>query len=372
MAITFITGVSGSGKSYFSVYTIYNMFKNELKKVNIFIQWFRYFIRPLKPKYLYTTVYTNINQFNFDYHPNLKELDFNLLVKHLTKLRHLSVNKGYTDKELIIEAKKFDLYNVLIVLDEAQDYLTKKNDDVLLWWLTYHRHLHQDIHILTQHLDQLSKDYLKNGIHFYRMPPPSMAIFSNRFTVGYYSCVGMTQKCREKSFTIPYNSDVGQLYVSGDKTERKSILIKYFLIFPLLVFFIVLSWWYFDSTRKELSDIDDIQSSSIETQEEKNIATNGIAIQDKKYSISELSNTSLITFRCINQICKYKKNNLPIEFLIFLIENYDIPFSTSEKITSQYSVYTLLLEDELLSILDKSTSNSKDIHKPTNNEIKLF
>ena len=366
MAITFITGVSGSGKSYFSVYTIYQMFKPEKIKTNVFMQWFRHYIKPLEPKYKYRYVYTNINQFNYDFHPLLMKLDFKLIMKNLTKLHHLAVNKGYNDEQLIEVAKELNLFNVLIVLDEAQDYFTKTVDEVQLWWLTYHRHLHQDIHIITQHLDQIDKSYLKNGIYFYRMSPPSLALVSNRFTVSYFSCVGMTQKCREKSFTVPFDKNVSQLYLSGDKTERKSVLKKYIWIFLGIVLFIYFAWAYFNHVRNEVSPLPEHKDIKKIHSESKNSLVSESSISD---------NTYFLHFICVDDVCSYKDINFPFSFVHYLIK-YSHPLFKKSFYHDYNEIDYMFVVDEVsyqLFVNSFMKENSKSKKKDfSNSSISLF
>jgi len=368
MAITFITGVSGSGKSYFSVYTIYQMFKPEKIKTNVFMQWYRHFIKPLPPKYKYRYVYTNINQFNYNFHPLLMQLDFKLLMKNLTKLHHLAIHKNYNDEQLIEVAKELNLFNVLVVLDEAQDYFTKTVDEVQLWWLTYHRHLHQDIHIITQHLDQIDKSYLKNGIYFYRMSPPSLALISSRFTVSYFSCVGMTQKCREKSFTVPFDKNVSKLYLSGDKTERKSVLKKYIWIFLGIIFFIYVAWAYFNHVREEISPLPEKKKDTV-LSTVKNVS---LSIES---SITE--KTYFIDFKCVDDICVYKNVSIPLQFVLHFIK--------ASKPVYKYSLFHkynlidyMLIVDEVSynllvnSFLKQDSKSKKDNYENDNANIALF
>ncbi|MBL1245055.1 MAG: hypothetical protein COA39_011855 [Sulfurimonas sp.] len=377
MAITFITGVSGSGKSYFSVYTIYMLFLNSIKRFT-----FKDLLLKKKPLYApanlylkYDYIYTNLNQFNFKFHPLIRPLDIKLLRKNLVKLRRLKVEKEYTDTALIEVAKEMNLYNVLIVMDEAQDYLPKKvpEDDELLWWFTYHRHLNHDIHVLTQHIDQLSTEYRKNGVNFYRMPPPTMAIFSNRFTVGYYSCVGMTAKCREKSFTIPFIKEVGELYVSGNKTDRKSILRKYFFIFPLMILFSYLAWQFFNHERMRLSPVDKKSKSEITND------SNDYSYNDplKNDSLSVYKDFHFVSFKCISDTCIFKDFNIPIDFVLYLKNNTDSIYSHTTVTNYSMIKYDFIVDDNLYNFLISSfdTSSSKKKKKKdyeSNSEIKLF
>ena len=375
MAITYITGVAGSGKSYYSVYTTYKMFKNSSAKPTLKLvsfkdkklQFFKKSVEysPANFKIKYDYVYTNINQFNFKFHPLLKPLDFKDLTKKLNILYDLKINQNYTDDELIIEAKKLNLFNVKIILDEAQDFLPKKTDEIIRWWLTYHRHLHQDIDILTQHIDQLSKEYLKNGVYFYKMPPPSMAMFSNRFTVSYYSCVGFTQKCREKSFTIPFDKNVGDLYVSGDKQERKSIFIKFAWIFPVLISAFLYAWYYFnnqidDEILKNHSHVKENKqlSKSLSPGQNNNQTLVDEITSGEKEDV-DISKYTFISFHCIDNKCKTSSfKDIPISLVLYIFNNMELTYSEHIKVSNSYDIYNTLLSEEYMTLLNKSFSNT--------------
>lgn len=217
MAITFITGIARSGKSYYSVHYLYQMYKNHLHKTNWFMQWWRYYVSPLEPKEYYQTTYTNINEFNFDFSERIKPLDFAELRAKLKKLHDLRVNQNKDDKEMIVESKKLGLHNCLFIIDEGAHYFTKPVDKVLIWWLTYHGHLYQDIHIITQHMDQVPSEYIKNGEFFYMAYPSSSSIFKNKINYG--------------------------LYKSGKLPNRKPILMKFVPIFLFLFIFLFFSIW---------------------------------------------------------------------------------------------------------------------------------
>jgi len=356
MAITFITGVARSGKSYFSTYQIYNMYKNELKKVNVFTQWYRYYINPLPPKTYYDTTYTNINQFNFDFHPRIKKLDFHKLVEDLEILHQLQVFDGLTDEDLIVHAKKYGLYNCLIVVDEAAHYFTKPTDKVLIWWLTYHGHLFQDIHIISQHIDQIPSDYLKNGEFFYKVYPPSKAIFKNKFSIGLYSCIKFYKNCKVQDLTIPFVPAVGNLYVSGKQAPRKPILKKFIPIFIGLILFLWFAISNFFSTNDEAiasnhkDDVKIIKSTDIN-----NDNINDRSSLDKKKINKDLSKYKFVEFDCIHDYCfskQYKK--VPISFILFLFENNDLIYVNKKKVNYQFVKYSALLDEPSTSLLDRS------------------
>lgn len=390
MAITYITGVSGSGKSYFSTYTIYKMFKNDFRKANTFMQWFNYYISPIKPKKLFTHAYVNIDNFNYDFHPNLKPFTYDALRKDLAKLHRYKVKESCSDKDLIKEAKKLGLYDCLIVFDEVQDHFKKPVDDVIVWWLTYHRHLEQELHLMTQDLGQIPSDYFRNTTHFYKMPSPALALFKNRFTVSYYSCKGMTAKCREKSFTIPFLNEVGELYTSGAKQDRESVVKKFFWIFPLMALFMYMAYEYFKYISKEESDkASGIQREEVVQEEHRGEPqTEEIKQEIQEYEAKEaiLQNDTkkkdfekeeilkLVTIKCIKEVCLYDNKEFPMDLIMYIINNYKIEYTYINEITYTYTEYTFLLDERILSMLDTLKQKKEKRKKSTipQSQISLF
>ena len=72
-------------------------------------------------------------------------------------------------------AKKLNLYKALFVIDEAHNFFQTK-DDVLVWWLTYHRHLYQDIFLITQNLALIDRKYKPLAEYFYKAVPSSLRL----------------------------------------------------------------------------------------------------------------------------------------------------------------------------------------------------
>lgn len=378
MAITFITGVARSGKSYFSTHYLYQMYKNRVPKKHTFsfiTQWINLFIA--KPHKYYETVYTNINKFNFDFHPRIRPFKFDELVDKLTIVHDLHINEHKDDDYLIEKCKELEIYNCLFIIDEAAHHFTKPVNKVLVWWLTYHGHLYHDIHLITQHMKQIPDEYLKNGEYFYKAAPPKNAIWKRKISYGEYENAGFYKNGRNKGFSVPIVPEVYNLYVSGKIPERKPILKKFIFIFIFLIFMLYSAFAYFkDSTLSEeakarLADIESNQSSQfieeIEVKEESNFKENK-KLDYKKINQSldediDLEELTFVTFKCINKVCLTKDyENIPLSFVNFLKQNNELVYEeTTNKIYS-YSTFSFLLDSSSIDILSRSFSalKSKD------------
>jgi len=371
MAITFITGVPRSGKTYFSVYEIWLMYRNEVpqksnyKIIDFFKQYWNFYITPLPPKKYYETTYLNINEFNFDFSPRLKKLDFDDLLYKLKILHNLNVNEKQPDSVLIEEAKKLGLYNCLIVLDESAHYLTKPVDEVIVWWFTYHGHIHQDLHFISQHVDQIPSDYLKNGEFFYKVYPPSKAIFQNKFSLGLYSCIKFYKTCKTQDITIPFVQAVGDLYISGKKAPRKSILKKYIYIFIAVLMFLAFSIYnmmdFQDQVIKDNIQEDNTtqvtkiiqkskSSSSSSSQKDKNVSNN-----NEVTFFDDLETLAFVKFNCIKDICSSKNyKKVPFDFLLLVLKNSDKFYLNEKVVNYNYKSYSVLLNKETRDFLARS------------------
>jgi zona occludens toxin len=83
-----------------------------------------------------------------------------------------------TDEQLIEIAKQFNYYKASFFIDEAQNYLSKKQDHIMWFW-TYHRHLNIDIYCITQNISYIHTDYKKNIEEFVRAVPSKFRINAN-------------------------------------------------------------------------------------------------------------------------------------------------------------------------------------------------
>jgi hypothetical protein len=191
------------------------------------------------------------------------------------------------------------------------------------------------------------------------MSPPSLALVSNRFTVSYFSCVGMTQKCREKSFTVPFDENVSKLYLSGDKTERKSVFKKYIWIFLGIVLFIYAAWSYFNHVREEVSPLPkykDIKKSHSDIKKSLPVES----------SISD--NTYFLHFSCVDDVCSYKDLNVPFSFVTYLIKNSNPFFKKSFYHDYKQIDYMLVVDESAYNLF--ANSFMKQDSKSKNNDMK--
>lgn len=305
MAITFLTGIMGTGKSYYAMYRLYHSFIYVPKKTKYSFILDKFLSSKDIKKYDFA--YTNINQFDYSLSPQIKPFDYDEFQVKLVELHKMYLNKA-TDDTLISYAKTFKIYNCLFVIDEAQNFFDKENA-VSTWWFTYHRHLHQDIFLITQDLDLLHTSYKKLGEFFYKAVASSSRIFKNKFRYVQYNSYKLAQKDKIGDFHLPIIQDIFKMYVSGDKAKIKSVVKKYLAYALVLSALLVYMFSSFISQYNTTSN--DTNQTSVTVQHE-----NNVTVQDKKTPSKltqklENNETMLFDIRCVDMLCTYEKTDFP-------------------------------------------------------------
>lgn len=228
------TGVPGSGKTYYAVDKVYNCFVDDKHKD------FNKFNR----------FYTNINEFHFETFNKDKEiaflLNFDEIKKSIYELRLLYLQKN-PDSVLIEKAKELNLYDTLFIIDEAQNYFADQND-VLIWWLSYHRHLHQDIILITQNISLIHKKYLSFGEFFYRAVPSSLRLLSHVFSYKQFVSPQLYKNSFTSAIKIKFRSSVYALYGSGANTQPKKVIYKFIIIAIVTLFVVIFGFMFMSSS----------------------------------------------------------------------------------------------------------------------------
>ena len=235
--ITYLVGNPGSGKTYYAVFMIYRLFLYEPKKT-----FLTKFVKP-KEKPDYSFCYTNINEFKFELCDKFKKFDFDEFYLGLRNLYAL-YKTGATDNEVNEKAKELNLYGCVFVLDECHNFFKDKKDEILVWWLTYHRHLYQDIYLITQDLTLVNNEYKRIAEKFYRAVDSSRRLFSKKFRYEVYASFRLYKKDQLEIINIPFLQEVFDLYHSGQSSNKKSFVRFYFFL-AVLVFVLLLLYFYF-------------------------------------------------------------------------------------------------------------------------------
>lgn len=236
--ITLLTGFPGSGKTYYAVEKIYSLLTDSNpSEIDI--------------------IYSNINGLDFNAFPNsaidFQKLDIDDLYNYLTMLYNIfkiSKNSDNVDDELIKFAKERGYYRAYFVFDECHDFFSK-DDPIKIFWLTYHRHIFQEILLLTQNKTLINSKYRAVPEIFIEAQPRSKKLFSKQLTYKKFSSFAMRKSDFFEKTSLTTQKEVFQLYASGNMSNQKSILSRYLkFIFGGFVFMIFLFYYLFSSITK--------------------------------------------------------------------------------------------------------------------------
>jgi zona occludens toxin len=322
--VTLLVGFPGSGKTYFAIDKIYNiLIGNDTQFKGI------------------EYIYTNINAVKFDYFPNsniqFKKFNIDDFYKYLTHLYLIydtNKNSDNIDDLLIQYSKEKEYYNSYFVFDECHDFFTPQ-DKVKVFWLTYHRHIHHEILLITQNKSLIHSKYRAIPEIFIEAQPISKKILDKTLAYKKYASFSMRKSEMFERFTIKKNDDVFKLYQSGNTSKQKSILHKFLLIIILgflLTIFLFYRVFTFFNEAEEIQQTEKIEEQiEISSSDPKNIN-----IQSNNNPLIESFN---LTNHKVIKI-KYFQNKGYLIFNNFYSSQHFNKFlhSTNSKVISSYLI----------------------------------
>ena len=344
MSIRYIVGNPGSGKSYYGVKVLYDAFIRPKHKsfFSVMPAIIKAYKNNEKHKSLdeilkdnekkdndYLVAYTNINEFKFDLCEHIKKLDFLDLENKLTMLyTEYKNNKDSGDKELIELASELGLYKALFVIDEIHNFLDKDNE-VLRWWLTYHRHLYQEMYLITQDLSLVSNEYKTIAEYFYKAVDSSKRFFSKKFRYIQYASYKLYQKDIISKFHVDFEQEIFNLYHSGNNGIGKSAVKKFMWIGILLALIVFILFKVLISVFLTPDEAEEIDEKAIK--------------QDSNYTIKNTENS-----RIKKESVKLKENNEESFYYQFSCYNYQCSFKNSTDLFEQTLLEQMLNKSEIL------------------------
>lgn len=369
MAITYIVGNPGSGKTYFAVHKIYEFFIEPnlpVKKI------FGFKLKRKLKNFDYLYCYTNINGLDFSISNKLLSFDFDVFYLCLIELYNL-YNQGVNDDTLNLKANELKLFKIMLIIDEAHNILKNKDDKILIWWLTYHRHLHQEIIFITQDLSLISSEYKRIAEFFYKALDSGKRIFKDSLRYAQFSSYKMYQKDLVPGgrFSLKIKQDVFSLYESGRSNSNPSFFSRIFLyFFSSLVFFFIVFYYFFnyfsDKSPPQTNSTMQTKSSILQ---EQNLSDFNISMgaNDLNYSLNT-SQIKLDSFfykvNCFSNFCSItdKDDNaymdIPLSYFNFLINQNKPLYHHKDRIFKGYSHF-LFFENSIFENLKKGVKDEK-------------
>lgn len=347
--ITYIVGNPGSGKSYFAVYKLWYMFIYKPKPDKGFLSKI---FKPKLPENKYLYAYTNINEFKFELDERLLKFDYDEVYANLAKLYNAYKIEKKTDKELIELAKEMRLYKVLFVVDEIHNYFKAKEDPVLVWWVTYHRHLYQDLYFITQDLSLVNNEYKRVAEKFYRAIDSSKRLFSKRFKYAYFTSYKMYQSDRVNNFNInlPFNQEVFNLYHSGQDSKSKSV-VKFFMVAGLIITLItILSFIYVLNTTFAVPDEYANTPSKDLTPQVSAASPKASLPANASKSDGSIDVAYIYEIVCVADSCRFKggSGSFPYTYVSFVISSHKPAYFYSTTKNKHYVEYYLVFKSPVL------------------------
>ena len=359
--IQFCTGIPGSGKSYYGIFNIAINFAKDLKDNKKFKSY-------ALSKTKYKTCLTNINELKFDKFDNVKELDFSKFKITLSKLHNL-YKLGKSDTELEECVKDEDFFYSLIVVDECHNFLNK-DDEVLVWWLSYHRHFFQDIILITQDIPLVNKKYKSFTEFYYKAIPSSRKIFNFNMIYHQYSGYQMFKTQKITSKKLPILKDIFALYGSGENNKQKSIILYFLLLALGFALATILVFYFFVNSKKSDSQNQNTQplyANSAYPVEQQIPEYAYVQSQNTQLSTPGQENLKLFKFNCFEQFCYYKndKSNsfeIPLNILREYLLDIDINKQFSEIKNNRLFIHVLADENKFnfLKVV-RNEKNSNDM-----------
>jgi len=327
--LSYYLGLPGSGKTYKAVETIYNNFSDSDNAVR-------------DKKVTFKNCYTNINEFKFDKINNVFKLDFEETYKIISELH--TYYKSKEDDEFLLEfLEKHSLKDTLFVIDEAHNFFDVENK-VLVWWLSYHRHLHHEIILITQNLSLIHSKYKPFSEFFYQAKPRSLVLFKSYFKYNIYCSSRLSQNSLSGSIKVKSNPEVFALYKSGDSIDSSNVILKFLLISALLLVVLVIAFYlYFQTLQKDKKDIEhDKKSFSSPVTQTANSHNTGNNLQDEEIlNDNDFSSNTYFKLECSKKKCVNEVLSIPPQLLKIFIKNKSILVLYAERINSNLSVYHL-------------------------------
>jgi len=356
--LVYLTGVPGSGKSYKAVYTIFNNFSDSEKAK-----------RDIKKDFV--NCYTNINEFKYDKVKNTFKFDFDEFYKQITELHKMYKNKS-TDEELIEKCKEFNIYRSLFVIDEAHNYFDKK-DTVLVWWLSYHRHLYHDVYLITQNLSLIESKYKAFAEFFYRAKPQLVSINRKYFNYDVFINSRMAMVHRAGKDKIPKLKEVFELYQSGDAIESGNILLKYYLFSFAALIACGFIFYYVYSHFTSGSSQPPIQNTKKITQSNSDTLKSYSSFNADSLSDSGFTEKKFIVMNCSYSTCSSKGISLPPQLVKKFIDMELLHVYYKEEVTKTFTKFYLSCSNDFYSFLfSNSTQGKYDEDNSDSSTIDLF
>ena len=353
--IDLVIGVPGSGKTYFSVFKVFELCKSQKKQ--------------------FKHIFTNINGLDYKKCNDIankadfvKPFDFQDLQRQIANEfnTYEQVKNGYLqvpdyDEFLKSEHILEDFYHSLIIIDECHLYFNEKVDESLIRFLSYHRHFNIDMILLTQNKNLVNKKYLSFIETMYKALPGSKRFFSNVFRYKKYASYQEYNNNLINTVSLKLKSEVFTLYNSGSTKLTKSILHKLLLPVFALSLFVFLFYHYFISSRFDPPSVKNT-SAIIKSNIDSNISSipHQKLVNDDNFIHNP--NKKFYMISCFKNSCSFAFSSFsfdkPSMFSIF--DKFKCKIFVNRTFTSSYHTYIVSCYSELDDFLNATKKDFRN------------
>lgn len=347
--LTLLTGKPGSGKTVYAV--------NLLLKINKgSVSSFKHI----------ENIYNNISGFDFDKfqdtNVNFYKLEFKQLHLHIKLLHNIytqNESKENLDDLLIEYCKEHKIFNSYFIIDECHNFFDSQDKD-LMWWLTYHRHLHHEILFLTQNKTLINMKYRSIPEVFLDAQPRSKSIGKNTMRYFHYTDFAMSKKNKYDTTSITVNDEHFNVYKSGNTSKQKQVGKKY--IYMFIAFIFVMLGVFYALFSAILPDTNIEESEISNTKEPKDTDKSNTDLAAENENNDELSNLKYMRLKCNTKLnfCLYKNKKINTNFYLKMKQLQDFQEISITPFMKDFVYLEVFVTDTFYSIYNKELNNEKN------------
>lgn len=383
--IELLTGVPGSGKTYFAVERLIKAYEKKDRPIFTNINLTVPFDDVLQP--LDVKEFHEFCQKEFDFYEHFRDI----------QSQKRKDDPDFDESDNYDEAlKKSGLLekfgNALIFWDECHNDLDNR-DPAFVRWMSYHRHFEgMDVLLITQNLSLIDRKYKAFIDKFYFGVNASKRLLSTTFKYNVYTDHRQYEKYWIETISLPSNKKVFSFYDSGHYKVNKSAAIKKLAPILGMAIFLALFAKYFlfgyilhrnDDKSKELEQNSSVITADDPTRElmpEDNRSVDQMkhdALQDNNapllappplvadgsqgvngnmYQNGSRASLSryLLRFQCTQSYCYFSGNRftIPLNAMAPFFKKFGGEILAAEPFTRDISVITALVPSELYYMIE--------------------
>ncbi|OCL91383.1 zonular occludens toxin domain-containing protein [Arcobacter porcinus] len=347
---TFLTGVPGGAKSYFGIFEISKFF-------SIFLKDNKKFKSHISKSNPYKACLTNINEIKLDKFENVSLFDFQKFYVILTVL-HSMFKSGKNDTELLqyLEDNNIVFADTLIVVDECQNFL-EKDDTILVWWLSYHRHFHQDIILITQNLDLVNKKYFAFSEIYLKAIPSSKKISNNQMIYQQFTSPKLYKNSQANTIKLPVVAELFTYYKSGANQQSKSFILHYIKI--SIFIFVTLMILFFLFIKSKSPDKEYTETNTYHEQPKQKTPIL------KTKSFFDNADLKLFVFNCFDDYCYFDSSSkIPKTLFEAVIQQIETKLISKREYNNSTDFYIITNKNNFEFIKKENEDEKTSISNP--------